>query len=102
MKIDDTKAATAGTAIGWLLLALGIVVWLAAIPITGAALFFARKITIEAEFATIGAVIYGVAGGLGLSAIAASEHRSARIALWVYLGLLAVAAVVAVLLNVLA
>ncbi|SFS93041.1 hypothetical protein [Saccharopolyspora flava] len=99
MKIDATKPATAGTVVGWLLLALAILVWLVVIPLTGSALFFATRITVEAGFATIGAVIYGILGAIGFSAIAASEHRSSRPALWIYLALLAVAILTTVTLN---
>lgn len=99
MKIDATKPATAGTVVGWLILALAIVVWLVVIPLTGSALFFANRITVEAGFAIIGAVVYGVAGAIGFSAIAASEHRSSRPALWIYLAPLAVAILVAIVLN---
>ncbi len=99
MKIDATKPATTGTVVGWLLLALAIAVWLVVTPLTGSALFFASRITVEASFATIGAVIYGVAGAIGFSVIAASEHRSSRPALWIYLTLLVIVIFVAVALN---
>lgn len=99
MKIDATKPATAGTVVGWLFLALAIAVWLVVIPLTGSALFFAGRITVEASFATIGTIVYGVAGAIGFSAIAASEHRSSRPALWIYLALLAIAILVAGILN---
>lgn len=99
MKIDATKPATAGTIVGWLVLALAIIVWLIVIPLTGSALFFASQITVEAGFATIGAVVYGVAGAIGFSTIAASEHRSSRPALWIYLALLAIVVFVVVALN---
>ncbi|WP_406692307.1 hypothetical protein REH65_10670 [Saccharopolyspora sp. ID03-671] len=100
MKIDATKPPTAGTIVGWLVLALAIVVWLVIIPLTGSALFFATQITVEAGFATIGAVVYGVGGAIGFSAIAASEHRSSRPALWIYLALLAAAILVASALHI--
>ncbi|QUG99736.1 hypothetical protein HUO13_02015 [Saccharopolyspora erythraea] len=99
MKTDSTKPATGATAIGWILLALGILIWLAVIPLTGMALFLAKKITIEAGFSTFGAVAYGVVGAIGLSAVAASEHRTTRAATWTYLILLAIAILVALLLN---
>lgn len=96
MKIDAEKPATSATVVGWLLLGVAIVVWLVVIPLTGAAVFLASRITIETGFAAIGATVYGVTGAIGLSAIAASEHRSSRPALWIYVALLAVAILVAV------
>ncbi|MDI2031684.1 hypothetical protein QFW96_23855 [Saccharopolyspora sp. TS4A08] len=99
MKIDATKPATAGTVVGWLFLALAIAVWLVVIPLTGSALFFATRITAEPSFATIGTVVYGIVGAIGFTAVAATEHRSSRPALWIYLALLSLATIVAVALN---
>lgn len=96
MKIDVEKHATSATVVGWLLLGLAIVVWLVVIPLSGAAVFIASRITIETGLATIAATVYGVTGAIGFSAIAASEHRSSRPALWIYLGLLALAILVAI------
>lgn len=97
MKIDAEKHATPATVVGWLLLGLAILIWLVVIPLTGAAVFLANRTTIETGFATIGAIVYGVIGAIGLSAIAASEHRSTRPALWIYGGQLAAAILVAIL-----
>lgn len=94
----DTSA-TAGTVVGWISLALGIVIWSVLIPLTASAFFFADQITIEAGFATFGAIASGVVGGIGVSAIVHSEHKSGRGASWIYLGLVVAAVVVTALLN---
>lgn len=100
MRNDAALPVRPTTIVGWLLLGLAIVVWLAGIPVSGAAFAFASRITVEPALATIAALIYGVIGGLGLSFIAASRHRSACRALWVYGVLLAFAVLVAVALGV--
>lgn len=97
MKIDQSKEPSAATVVGWMVLALGLLIWLSVIPLTGTALFLAEKITVEAGFATFGGIGYGIVGAVGLSFIVASEHRSARPALLAY-GLLLLAAVVVVVL----
>lgn len=99
MEIDRDRPANVAVVIGWGLLALGVVVWLAVVPLTAAALVGAEKISVEAGFATLGAVSFGVTGGVGFSVVAASRHRSARVAACVYGTMVLAATVNAILLN---
>ncbi|WP_263251647.1 hypothetical protein [Saccharopolyspora rosea] len=99
MKIDSNKPATGATVAGWIILSLGILIWLVIVPLTASALLFASEITVEAGFATFGAVAFGIAGAIGFSAVAASEHRSARAALWIFSVLLLLAIADAIALH---
>jgi hypothetical protein len=43
VKIDQTKEPSTGTVVGWMVLALGMLIWLSVIPLTGTALELSRN-----------------------------------------------------------
>ncbi len=101
---SQQPATSAGAFFGWVLLALGTLVWLLIVPVSAlsAAFSVASPTKMESGFAATGVTIFGILGGTGLSCLSYSfgnEHAATRTALWLYYPLLTFGIVTAVILQ---